>query len=158
MRSGIGARRLAAGASLACLILGLPAKAAELEAVNPPELRRSPFYSHAVVAPGGARTVYVAGQIGFDGAGRLAPDYEGQVRQAFANLAAVLAAAGARPEHVAKITVLIVDHDETKLGPLADASKALFGDHLPASTLIPVPRLALDGLLFEIAAIAAIPD
>lgn len=140
------------------LAAAAPAFADALVPVNPPELRRSPFYSHAIVAPAGGRFVHIAGQIGLDAEGRIAEGYQAQVRQAFANLRAVLAAAGARPEHVAKITVLIVDHEEAKLGPLAAETKALFGDHLPASTLIPTPRLALDGLLFEIDAVAVIPE
>ncbi len=78
------------------------------------------------------------------------------MRQAFTNLAAALSAAGATPEHVVKLTVFIVDHDQSKLGPLMEATTGLFGSGLPAQTLVPVPRLALDGMLFEIEAIAVV--
>jgi len=129
-----------------------------LQAVNPPGVSSSPVYSHAIIAPAGGRTVYVSGQLGIDPEGRIVSGYTAQVKQAYANLAAVLAGAGARPEDVVKLTVLIVDHGEEKLAPLREASAALFGSHLPASTLHPVPRLAREGLLFEVEAIAVIPE
>lgn len=81
-----------------------------------------------------------------------------QIKHCFENLAHVILAAGATPENVLKITVLIVDHKEDYLQPLHEAIVSLFGERLPASTLIPVPRLALDAMLFEIEATLYIPD
>ena len=80
-----------------------------------------------------------------------------QMRVAFANLRRAIDAAGAKPEHVTHIRVLIVDHREDYLEPLATEVRALFGQSLPASTLIPVPRLALDTMLFEIEATLFVP-
>lgn len=115
-----------------------------------------PFgFSHVNSAPAG-RLVYVAGQGGENRNGELAGGFEAQLNQAFSNLATALAAAGAEPGHVVKISTFIVDHDEAKLGPLADAVRNLFGQSLPTQTLIPVPRLALDGMLFEVEAIAVV--
>lgn len=149
-----------ARAVLAVMLLtaAAPPALAQLTRINPEGMRKSPFYSHAVVAPSGGRTVYIAGQVGFDAKGAIDPDFRRQMKQAFANLRTVMAASGVRPEHVARITVLIVDHDEAKLKPLGEELIALFGDKLPASTLHPVPRLAAHGLLFEIDAIAVVPD
>jgi len=67
-----------------------------------------------------------------------------------------LAACGATPSDVAKITVLIVDHDRDKLRIMQSEQRVLFGEHHPAATLIPVPCLALPGMLIEVEAIAAI--
>jgi len=69
-----------------------------------------------------------------------------------------LAAVGATPEQVVKITVLSVDHDERKQKLISAARNKMWSDDLikPASTLIPVPRLAGDGMLFEIDAVVAI--
>lgn len=114
-------------------------------------------YSHVAIALGPVRTVYIAGQGGEDAHGVLATGFAAQVRQALANLQTALAAAGARPGDVAKLTVLIVDHTEERLGVFGQALKALWADApLPACTLIPVPRLALDGMLFEIDATAVL--
>ena len=114
-------------------------------------------YSHlADVAPG-ARWVLVAGQGGETADGRLSPDFRDQVRQAFANLTVALAAADARPADVAGLTVLVVDHDHARLAIFGEALAAAFGPaHRTACTLIPVPRLALDGMLFEVAATACV--
>lgn len=98
----------------------------------------------------------IAGQGGETADGRLSSDFRTQVRQALDNLVTALASAGARPADVAKLTVLIVDHDEARLHLFGAELAASFGTHRPACTLIPVPRLALDGMLFEIEAIAAV--
>jgi enamine deaminase RidA (YjgF/YER057c/UK114 family) len=60
---------------------------------------------------------------------------------------------------VVKLTVLIVDHSEQRLGILGEELARLFGEQLkPTCTLIPVPRLALDGMLFEIDAVVALTE
>ena len=111
-------------------------------------------YSHVVVAQGGSRVEYIAGQGGEDTRGALSSAFEEQLEQAYANLALALAAVDARPEQVARITTYVVDHDEAKLAVLSRHVRRLFGDSPPAQTLVPVPRLALDGMLFEVDAIA----
>ena len=64
-------------------------------------------------------------------------------------------AAGAAHTEVAKVTALIVDHSEARLAVFSKGLRTMWGDHpAPACTLIPVPRLALDGMLFEIEATA----
>jgi enamine deaminase RidA (YjgF/YER057c/UK114 family) len=114
-------------------------------------------YSHVVIAEAPARIIYIAGQGGEDATGVLSEGFEAQVQQALANLQTALAAADARLSDVAKVTALIVDHTEERLGIFSSALRATWGDHpAPACTLIPVPRLALDGMLFEIEATVAI--
>lgn len=125
--------------------------------INPAELFDPVPYGFSHVAIARAQSIiFIAGQGGEDRHGRLAEGFEGQLRQAFANLTTALAAAGAEPHHVARITTYIVDHEEAKLGPLAQAVTDLFGPLPPPQTLVPVPRLALDGMLFEVEAIAAL--
>jgi len=114
-------------------------------------------YSHVVVAEAPARIIYIAGQGGENIDGVLSESFEAQVRQALANLQTALAAADARLSDVAKVTALIVDHNEERLSIFSSALQAVWGEHpAPACTLIPVPRLALDGMLFEIEATAVI--
>ena len=127
----------------------------KLTIVNPQNLYDpSPNgYSTAVIVPGGARVAYISGQGGQDSTGGLSPDFAVQVEQAYANLRAALDALGARPDQVAKLTVFVVDHDMSKLGVLTQNVKEMFGEALPAQTLIPVPKLAVDSMLFEVEAV-----
>jgi len=115
-------------------------------------------YSHIAIAPSHSRTIYIAGQGGETEAEHLSPDFEAQLKQAFSNLRTALSAAQASLQHIVKLTVLVVDHDEVKLQQLAAEVQKIWKDHAPACTLIPVPRLALDGMLFEVDAIAVIPE
>ena len=113
-------------------------------------------YSQATVVSAGARIVYVAGQIGISDSGP--NDFRSQVDRSFENLAAVLDAAGSSANDVVKITLLVKGMDEEKLAYLVEKRRSFFGAEPPASTLIPVPELALPSLNFEVDAIAVIAD
>lgn len=113
-------------------------------------------YSTAIILPANARIAYISGQGGQDSTGALSPDFSVQVKQAYANLAAALDGIGAKPDQVAKLTIYVVDHDMSKLGVLTQNVKAMFGDTLPAQTLVPVPKLAIDPMLFEVEAIVVL--
>ncbi len=127
----------------------------ELTIVNPPDLYdpTSNGYSTAVIAPPNARVAYISGQGGQDSTGGLSSDFATQVEQAYANLRTALKGIGARPDQVAKLTVFVVDHDMSKLEVLTRNVIEMFGRALPAQTLIPVPKLAIDPMLFEVEAI-----
>ncbi|MEO0407123.1 MAG: RidA family protein [Cyanobacteria bacterium P01_A01_bin.135] len=133
----------------------------EIQRINPNRLGNPTGYGFntVVIPPSGSALVFVAGQGGRDEQGYLAADFETQLKQAFANLRTALAAAGASPEQVVKITVLSVNHNAEKQALISQERNAMWPDALgkPASTLIPVPRLAGDGMLFEVDAIAAVP-
>ena len=113
-------------------------------------------YSQATIVQPGARTIYVAGQIGISNEGP--NDFMSQVDRSFENLVAVLAAAGSTPQDVVKITLLVKDMDDEKLAYLVEKRRSFFGSEPPASTLIPVPELALPILNFEIDAIAIVTN
>ena len=110
-------------------------------------------YSTVVVTPSVGRLAFISGQGGQDRTGGLSPDFGAQVAQAYANLSAVLEALGARPDQVVKLTVFVVGHDMSKLGVLTENVMRMFGDRLPAQTLVPVPKLAIDPMLFEVEAV-----
>ena len=93
-------------------------------------------------------------QIGEDAEGRKAETFEDQLALAFENLDRALRAAGASRATVLKITLLVVGHDQARLAQVSSARRAFFGERRPASTLIPVPRLAGDWMLFEVDAVA----
>ena len=126
--------------------------------LNPPGLMDSRrFFSQAVIAPSGT-TVHVAGQTGFRVDRSIAPTKEGQMAQAFENVKIALEAAQASINQVVSMTLYIVGYTEADLEPLAKLTATFFPpDRLPASTLVPVPRLARDGLLFEVSVTAVIP-
>ncbi|MBD2345940.1 RidA family protein [Anabaena subtropica] len=133
----------------------------DVKLLNPPTLYDATQngYSHIAVTPPRTRTVYISGQFGSDLDGNIVSnDFEEQLIQAFQNLRFALNAVGAKPSDVAKTTVLIVDYDQSKLPPLGREIINLWGNKPPANTLIPVPRLALDDMLFEIDAYAVIPE
>ncbi len=123
----------------------------KLTFINPPELSDSAqYYSHIAIAPSWGTTIYIAGQTatGNDhscGWG----DKRAQMKKAFSNLRIAIAASGAKPEDVVSINVYIVDYTEADLASLAQEEAALFKTgRMPTSTLVPVPRLALDEILF----------
>jgi enamine deaminase RidA (YjgF/YER057c/UK114 family) len=127
----------------------------KLTIVNPPNLNDPTpnGYSTAVVTPSQGRVAYISGQGGPNRTGALSPDFAVQVEQAYANLRTALDALGARPDQVAKLTVFVVDHDMGKLEVLTRNVKEMFGEALPAQTLVPVPKLAIDPMLFEVEAV-----
>jgi len=126
--------------------------------VNPANLPDPrPFgYSVAGVAPAGARLAFVSGQGGQDATGGLSPDFAVQVRQAYANLLAVIDALGGRRDRVLRITTYVVGHGPDKLGTLTEGVTQAFGEALPAQTLVGVAALALPGMLFEVEAVVAL--
>ena len=113
-------------------------------------------YSQVTTVPAGQHLAFISGQGGDNPDGSFSPDFAAQAASAFRNVGLALAALGAGPENVAKITVLIVDHDMEKLRIMQAAQRVLFGAHHPAATLIPVPCLALPQMLIEVEAIAAL--
>jgi enamine deaminase RidA (YjgF/YER057c/UK114 family) len=128
-----------------------------LEIIQPEGLDSPQTYSHVVVATGG-RLVFVAGQMSDDPEGNLVHpgDLAAQARQVFANLGQALAAGGARPEQVAKITIYVVGHRPEYLPVIEVARRTLFGDHKPTDTLLGVQTLAAPGYLIEVDAIAVV--
>ena len=131
----------------------------KIQRINPSNLGDPSGYgfTNIVVVPAGKTLIFLSGQGGRDEQGQMG-SFETQLKQAFDNLRRGLAAVGAVPEDVVKITVLSVDHNANKQTLISAERNAMWPDKLvkPAITLIPVPRLAGDDMLFEIDAIAAI--
>jgi enamine deaminase RidA (YjgF/YER057c/UK114 family) len=126
-----------------------------LQLINPDDLPVPSTYTHVVVATG-TRMVFIAGQEPEDVHGNLVGpgDLAAQARQVYANLGRALAAAGARPEQVTKITIYVVHHRREHLPVIEQARIGLFGDHKPADTVVGVETLAGAGYLIEVDAIA----
>ena len=114
-------------------------------------------YANGIAAEG--RIVVTGGVIGWDAEERLADGFVAQVHQALSNIAAILAEAGARPEHLVRLTWYVVDMDEylANLKELGKAYRAIFGAHYPAMALLQVVRLVEKAARVEIEATAVIP-
>jgi enamine deaminase RidA (YjgF/YER057c/UK114 family) len=114
-------------------------------------------YANGVAAEG--RIVVTGGVIGWDAEERLADGFVGQVRQTLSNIAAILAEAGARPEHLVRLTWYVVDMDEylANLKELGQVYRTIFGAHYPAMALVQIVRLVEPAARVEIEATAVIP-
>ena len=136
------------------------AKSGTLTFSNPKGLYdpRRNGYSHLAQFPAGWRVILPAGQGGETEDTRLSADFRTQFQQAIRNTETVLAAAGAKLSDVAKINLLIVDHNRDKFEVMTEEVERVWGDAKPAMTLIPVPALALDGMQVEIDVIAVVPE
>ena len=128
-----------------------------LERIDPDDLAPAQAYSHVIVATG-SQLVFIAGQVAENRDGDLvgSDDLGAQARQAFDNLARALAAAGARPDQVAKLTIFVVDLEHEHLAVIEAARVAVFDDHKPVDSLIGVKTLAHPGCLIEVDAIAVV--
>ena len=125
---------------------------------NPAGLSKPPGYSHVVEITGPGRVIYIAGQLGLDVDGRPVGDFRAQAAQAFENLKIALAAAGAGFEHVVKINNYLVDI-AANIGAFREVRDRYLNIAAPpASTAVGVPGLARPGALFEIEAIAVLPQ
>ena len=115
-------------------------------------------YANGIKARG--ELVFVAGQIGWDTHGRFAPGFIAQVRKALQNIIAVLATAGAGPEHVVRLTWYVIDMAEYRasLTALGTAYRDVMGRNFPTMTLVEVKSLAEPEALVEIEATAVVPD
>jgi enamine deaminase RidA (YjgF/YER057c/UK114 family) len=125
---------------------------------NPEGLSPPRGYTHVIMATG-RRTVYVAGQVALDAGGNLvgAGDLAAQAGQVFANLRTALAAAGAGPADVVKLTTFVVGYTPEHRAAIAEARAAFLGDAAPpASTLVGVQSLAAEGFLIEVEAVAVL--
>jgi enamine deaminase RidA (YjgF/YER057c/UK114 family) len=112
-------------------------------------------YTQVVVATG-SKLVIVSGQEPEDIHGNLVGpgDLAVQARQVFANLGRAMAAAGARPGQVAKITIYVVNYERDRCLPIIEAARqTLFGDHKPADVLLGVTPLS-PSYLIEVDALA----
>jgi enamine deaminase RidA (YjgF/YER057c/UK114 family) len=128
-----------------------------LECINPPDLPTPATYTQVVVARG-TKLIFVSGQEPEDVHGKLfgRGDFAAQARQVFANLGRALAAAGALPKHVARITVYVVDYQRDYHLPIIEAARVtLFGDHKAADVVLGVAALSPDYLI-EVDAFAVV--
>ncbi|MGE3307843.1 MAG: RidA family protein [Rhizobiaceae bacterium] len=116
-------------------------------------------YSNGVMARG--RQIYIGGQVGWNAQCQFeTDDFVGQVRQTLENIVAILAEAGAGPEHVTTMTWYFTDKREYVANPkgLGEAYRATMGRNFPAMAAMQVVALVEDRAKVEIQAIAVVPE
>ncbi len=129
-----------------------------MQILQPPGWAEPKGYANGVAAEG--RLVFVAGQVGWDETGTFrAHDFVGQVRQSLENTLAVLAEAGAGPEHVVRMTWYVTDREEylDNLKSMGQVYRELMGRHFPAMTMVEVAALMESEARVEIETTAVVP-
>jgi enamine deaminase RidA (YjgF/YER057c/UK114 family) len=130
-----------------------------VERINPPSLAPPSGFSHAVVA-GAGRLVFLAGQTGMDGSGRvIGDDVAAQFEQALANILEALASAGGQPKDLASLTVFAVDLADYQAHgrEIGAIWRRLVGRDYPAMAAVGVSRLWDPAALVEIQGYAVVP-
>ena len=134
---------------------------AHLKHINPPSLTDSlaAGYSQVVVAKG--RTIFIAGQVGWDAKGPMAAPFDAEVRQALENVRTALKEAGATTADVTNVRYYLVNLSRERIGVLSQAlrdMKMWDPKAPPAGTLVGVTALARPEFNIEIEVYAALPD
>jgi enamine deaminase RidA (YjgF/YER057c/UK114 family) len=135
-----------------------PAHGQAIRKANPPTVAKPvAAYSHVAEVPPGTRLLYLAGQVGNRPDGSLPESVEDQAVQALENIRLILAAEGARPQDIVKLTFYVAAKPAS-LAKLNAKRTALFaGTAPPPATWVQVVALARPEYLIEIEAVAAVP-
>jgi enamine deaminase RidA (YjgF/YER057c/UK114 family) len=128
--------------------------------LNPPAIAAPRGYSHVVETKGPSRTIYLSGQLGMKPDAKFAGergDFRAQAIQCFENIKAALAAVGANFDHVVKLNNYLVDMAHL---PVYFEVRDRYVDtkNPPASTTIQISKLAREDALYEVEAIAVVPE
>lgn len=130
-----------------------------LTRLQPPGWAPPRGYANGIAARG--TLLFVGGQVGWNAQQQFETDaFVAQAKQALRNIVAVLAQAGAGPEHVVRLTWYVVDRDEylANLSALGAAYRDVMGRHYPAMAAVQVVALMESRARVEIEATAILPD
>lgn len=130
-----------------------------MQFLQPPGWATPKGYANGIAAKG--TLVFVGGQIGWNGDQQFeSDDFIAQTKQALQNVHAVLACAGAAPEHMVRMTWYITDRDEynARLRELGAVYREVMGKCFPAMTCVEVSRLVEARAKVEIEVTAVVPD
>lgn len=134
-----------------------------MQRLDPPELAPpvKGVYTQISIVPTG-RLAFVSGQVAIDEKGELVGpgDYGAQATQCFRNIKAAIAAVGATPAQVAKMTLNIVNHRDELVDVIFAAGRTVFGDDWPicASIFLGVQALGSSDWLVEIDVVVVLPE
>lgn len=126
--------------------------------IQPDGWKRPRGYSNGIAAQG--EQIFVSGQIGWNEREEIvSQDFAEQTAQALRNIVAILRAAGAKPEHIVRMTWYVTDKREylAAMREIGAAYREIIGDHYPAMTLVQVAGLLEEHAKVEIEASAVVP-
>jgi enamine deaminase RidA (YjgF/YER057c/UK114 family) len=128
--------------------------------INPDALGQPRGWSNGILAPDGARMLFVAGQTAADANGHVADrGFIAQFEIALQKALMVVAAAGGAPEHVGRVTAYVTDMEAYRASRprLGEIWRRHMGSWYPAMALVEVSSLVDDGASVEIEVTAMIP-
>ena len=133
------------------------AQTADVQFSNPPTIAKPTGYTHVVEVKGPNRTIYIAGQLGYDAAGKQGTDFREQATLVYENLKAAVESVGGKMENIVKLNAFLTDI-RTQL-PIYREVRDKFVNVAapPASTTLEISKLAREGALLEVEAIAVLP-
>ena len=128
--------------------------------INPKELAKPIGYNHGIKVSGASSLLFLAGQVAWDGEGKLVGegDFVAQFDKALENLLAVVRDAGGKAENVTKLNIYVTDKDKyvSSLKQVGQIYRKHMGKHFPAMTLVEVKSLYEPGTLLEIEGLAVL--
>ena len=130
-----------------------------MQVLQPPGWAKPRGYSNGIAAKG--TQVFVAGQVGWTADCQWqTDDFAQQFAQALRNVVAVCAEAGAKPEHIVRLTWFITSKREylAALKDIGAAYREIMGRHYPVMTVVEITALVEDRAKIEIEATAVVPD
>lgn len=128
--------------------------------LHPSAWKKASGYANGIASAPGGRTLYLGGQIGWNGQQEFeTDDFIGQVRQTLENIVDILKEADAGPEHLVRLTWYVTDKREylDRLREVGEAYRAVLGRNFPAMTMVQVAALVEDRAKVEIEATAVVP-
>ncbi|EHK64670.1 RidA family protein [Achromobacter arsenitoxydans] len=133
-----------------------------MKILQPPDWMAPRGYSNGVLTEMqvGSKLVFVGGQVGWNGQQQFeSDDLADQVRQTLANIVAILAEGGAKPEHIVRMTWYVTDKNEyvAAYPAIGKHYRELIGRHFPAMTAVEVADLVEDRAKVEIEVTAVVP-
>ena len=130
-----------------------------IQKIQPPDWAEPKGYANGILARGAM--LFVGGQIGWNAQQQFeSDDFVAQTRQTLQNIAAILKAGGAGPEHMVRMTWYIVDRVEynARLREIGGVYREILGKNFPAMTCFQVAALVEERAKIEIEVTAVIPD
>ncbi|MFZ2293513.1 MAG: RidA family protein [Polaromonas sp.] len=130
-----------------------------IKKIQPPDWAEPRGYANGILARGAM--LFVGGQIGWNAEQQFeSDDFVAQTRQTLQNIAAVLKAGGAGPEHMVRMTWYVVDRVEyvARLKELGVVYREVMGKNFPAMTCVQVAALVEERAQLEIEVTAVLPD
>ena len=136
------------------------AGAGSVRHINPDSLNKNPAFSNVVVVEGNVKTVHIGGQDAINASGEIVGkgDIVAQTEQVLANVRAALEAGGARPEHIIKWNLYVVEGQPLQAGFAAFQNAWPEVTNPPAITMAFVSGLAHPDFLVEMDAVAVVPQ